>query len=124
MNWRTDEALRGRYYNAHGQPVDGGGAVIPHKISAVTYLEAAGVLSEFNKRVPDEHWDEEVTDEDLFAVIRCVCGEKPTIHLGGVHVCEGGCGRAFLYEGAPGRTGRRAVFVARFPAGESSDARS
>lgn len=78
---------RERYLAAQARP--------PERISAATLLQAIpGMAGHFDKRVPDEFWNQVA---DRIAEVACPCGATPRVSLNGLQACD--CDRIFLHAG-------------------------
>lgn len=90
------------------------GAVIPHRLSGLTFMRAVPMLYErFQIRngaveIPDEFWSQdELSDGRMVAAIACPCGAEPIVPLGGVGFCTGeDCPRVFFHIGRTIRVAR------------------
>lgn len=124
------EAVEGRYYNKDGCPVDAQDRHQPHRFTMRTVLNHPSlgtmVARAFEKRVPESHWEESVEQDGdrpvYLANVKCVCGTETLVELSSTRECQHGeCPRWFWFSGAPGKRGRRAVFVAYKPDDEEQE---
>lgn len=114
-SWRVEEAREGRHYDLDGNPVDETGKRLPQRLSMPLFMRSIpGLREQFDRQVPPPYVTEDVEEGTWIAEIACPCGSRPLVELSVTTGCEG-CERHYYFAGAPGRSGRRAVFVAFSP---------